>query len=470
MKTPVYCSFLLLLCASVASAERFPDFTQLVELSHRSVVNISTIEATQNTLTNPEGEVPKSLDEEGLGDLFRKFFDDGEHIPRGSESTSLGSGVIVSNDGFVLTNNHVIEDAKSIIVRLHDRRELYAKVIGVDERSDIALLKIQGRNLPSAKLGSSRNLKVGAWVLAIGSPFGFEHSVTAGIVSAKGRALPNDNYVPFIQSDVAINPGNSGGPLFNLRGEVIGINAQIYSRTGGFMGLSFAIPIELAMDVAQQIKLTGSVRRGWLGVVIQEVTRDLAESFAMDKAYGALVARVMPQSPAAVGGLRPGDVIVAFNGETIERSTDLPPQVGRITVGQTARVEIIRKGQARTLKIAIGELSDQLPVAELEDTSVEPQPESGELGLKVVPAEHDLMQSFGLSQGGMLVSDVVRGSRAARAGLRKGDVILMLDNRPVESIIAYKAIIADLGRKKSIPLLVQRQEGPLFIALRLRDE
>ncbi|MDQ7015466.1 MAG: trypsin-like peptidase domain-containing protein, partial [Gammaproteobacteria bacterium] len=305
-----------------------PDFTRLVAENHKAVVNISTTKRVERRNFLPHGmdKIP-DLENSPFGELFRRFFGEGGEMPEYQDSTSLGSGFIISADGYILTNNHVVEGADEIVVRLHDRRELLAKVIGVDGRSDIALLKVSAESLPVVNIGTSSNLQVGSWVLAIGSPFGFEHSVTQGIVSAKGRSLPNENYVPFIQTDVAINPGNSGGPLFNLEGKVVGINSQIYSRTGGFMGLSFAIPIEVAMDVVEQLKSKGKVTRGWLGVIIQEVTRELAESFAMEAAHGALVARVLDNSPAAAAKIQVGDIITRFNGQRVSTSTDLPPLV-----------------------------------------------------------------------------------------------------------------------------------------------
>ena len=297
--------------------------------------------------------------------MFREFFERNmpqvPRSPRGDrqrEAQSLGSGFIISSDGYVLTNNHVVADADEIIVRLSDRSELQAKLVGTDPRTDVALLKVEGKNLPTVKLGDSEKLKVGEWVLAIGSPFGFDHSVTKGIVSAKGRTLPNDTYVPFIQTDVAINPGNSGGPLFNMNGEVVGINSQIFTRSGGFMGLSFAIPIDVALDVSNQLKKDGKVSRGWLGVVIREVNKDLAESFGLDKPAGALVAQVLEDGPAAKGGLQVGDVILSMNGQPIIMSADLPHLVGSLKDGAKARLEIIRNGKRQNLDITIGALPE----------------------------------------------------------------------------------------------------------------
>ncbi len=447
-----------------AAARALPDFTELVERSHPAVVNISTTKKIERRMQRDE---PPDLENTPFGDLFRRFFGDREGFPERFDSQSLGSGFIISADGYVLTNRHVVDGADSIIVRMHDRRELLAKVVGSDERSDIALLKMDGDDLPVASLGSSSDLKVGEWVLAIGSPFGFDHSVTSGIVSAKGRSLPNENYVPFIQTDVAINPGNSGGPLFDLDGEVVGINAQIYSRTGGFMGLSFAIPIEVALDVVEQLKTHGKVTRGWLGVVIQEVTRELAESFGMDRAHGALVARVLPQSPAEEAGLRVGDIIVAYNGTTLNSSTELPPLVGITRVGETARVEVIREGRARTIRVSIGELDDVKLMAQ----SVQPrEPESNnELGVVVSELDTDAREALQLESGGVLVQRVLEGP-AAEAGIRRGDAIVMLDNKPVGSVADFSEIAKDLANKRSVAVLVHRRDGPLFLALKLDND
>ncbi|MDH3451800.1 MAG: DegQ family serine endoprotease [Gammaproteobacteria bacterium] len=447
-----------------AVARVLPDFAELVDRNHTSVVNISTSKKLEPRRNLPPGAEVPELENTPFGDLFRRFFGDREGFPERFDSQSLGSGFIISADGYVLTNHHVVAGADSIIVRMHDRRELVAQVVGSDERSDIALLKVDGGDLPVASLGSSSDLRVGEWVLAIGSPFGFEHSVTSGIVSAKGRSLPNENYVPFIQTDVAINPGNSGGPLFDLDGEVVGINAQIYSRTGGFMGLSFAIPIEVALDVVEQLKKHGKVTRGWLGVVIQEVTRELAESFGMDRAYGALVARVLPASPAEHAGLRVGDVIVAYNGTTVNSSTELPPLVGITGVGETARVEVIREGQPRTIKVFIGELDDAKIMAQA--TQPRTPDANNELGVVVAELDAEAREALQLEKGGVLVQRVLEGP-AGEAGIRRGDAIVMLDNKPVGSVQDFTEIASGLADKRSVAVLVHRRDGPLFLALKL---
>jgi serine protease Do len=305
---------------------------------------------------------------------------------------------------------------------------------------------------------------VGEWVLAIGSPFGFDYSVTAGIVSAKGRSLPTENYVPFIQTDVAINPGNSGGPLFNLDGEVVGINSQIYSRTGGFMGLSFAIPIEVAMNVVAQLKDKGYVSRGWLGVFIQEVTQELAESFGMDKPMGALVARVMEDSPAEKAGIRVGDVILSFDGRPVRTSASLPPMVGATAVGRKVPVRVNRNGKEITLRVLLGELPEEDSRAETESPAE--QAKTGVLGLEVVEPTAELRSALDLPEGGVLVREVGEGP-ARQAGVRAGDVITMLDGKPVESVRQFKALVESLPRGKSLAMLVQREQGPIFLALRV---
>ena len=453
-----------------AQAERLPDFADLVDDEYRAVVNIST----SRSVDPREGGLPPGFslpeDEDSpFGDLLRRFFGEEGRPPMPDDTASLGSGFIISEDGYILTNTHVVEQADSIIVRLHDRRQYEAEVIGVDERSDVALLRVDAEGLPIVRIGDPETLRVGEWVLAIGSPFGFDHSVTAGIVSAKQRSLPNDNYVPFIQTDVAINPGNSGGPLFNLAGEVIGVNAQIFSRTGGFMGLSFAIPIDVAMDVADQLRTEGRVVRGWLGVVIQEVTRELAQSFGMDRAEGALVARVLEGSPAADAGLRIGDVIVAFDGRAVTRSSALPPMVGRTSVGNSVDVDIIREGERMTVEVEIGELpDDDVAAADPPEPAEEAQPDHGRLGLAVEPVPAEVRRERGVEEGGVHVREVEPGP-ARDAGLRPGDVITMVDSRDIEDVEDFRRRIDALEPGDSVAVLVQRRDGPQFIAIELAE-
>jgi serine protease Do len=345
--------------ALAQAVRELPDFTRLVDEQGNAVVNISTTQAVRRSGAAPQ--VPGIEDEEVL-EFFRRFIprqQPGQPGPRQPEARSLGSGFIISNDGYILTNAHVVEGADEINVRFTDKREYKAKVVGADRRTDIAVIKIEASALPAVKFGDPAKLKVGEWVVAIGSPFGFENTVTAGIVSAKGRSLPQENFVPFIQTDVAINPGNSGGPLFNMRGEVVGINSQIYSRTGGFMGLSFAIPIDVALDIQKQLRDKGRVARGRIGVVIQEVTRDLATSFGLDRARGALVNSVEKGSPADKAGVEATDIITSFDGKAVDSSSDLPRLVGSTRPGSQATLEVWRKGQTRKLNVTVAELQEE---------------------------------------------------------------------------------------------------------------
>ena len=461
--------FLVLLSGfiSIAHARDLPDFTELVEENGSAVVNISTTQKIKHPKTKQpfKGE---QVPEGPFGDLFRHFFGDEEGREfEDFDSKSLGSGFIISKDGYILTNFHVIKDANEVIVRLSDRRELIADMVGNDPRSDIALLKVDAEDLPTVKLGNSDSLKVGEWVLAIGSPFGFDYSVTAGIVSAKGRSLPRENYVPFIQTDVAINPGNSGGPLFNLDGKVIGINSQIYSRTGGFMGLSFAIPINMVMNIVDQLKSTGHVARGWLGVLIQDVTRELAESFGMKKPRGALVAKVLPDSPAEKAGFQVGDVVIKFDDKKIIRSSNLPPIVGITPVGKNVSVEILRKGKSKKLTVNLGELPEK--DAEVASIAEPKTTESNKLNVSVTDLTSEQRNSLEIKENGVLVNKVDSGP-ARKAGVRRGDVILMINNTDIKDADHFKKIIEKLPTGKSVPLLVQRRGGPVFLALKLSDK
>ena len=463
---------LLLMGQALLAQASLPDFTELVEQASPAVVNISTRQKLPERPVAGAGQL-NVPDLEGLPPMFREFFE--RNIPqvprtpgggRQREAQSLGSGFIISADGYVLTNNHVIADADEIIVRLADRSELEAKLIGTDPRSDVALLKVEGKGLPTVKLGKSEELKVGEWVLAIGSPFGFDHSVTAGIVSAKGRSLPNESYVPFIQTDVAINPGNSGGPLFNLAGEVVGINSQIFTRSGGFMGLSFAIPMSVAMDVADQLKADGKVSRGWLGVVIQEVNKDLAESFGLDKPAGALVAQVLEQGPAAKGGLQVGDVILNLDGKPIIMSADLPHLVGALKPGTRAELDVVRDGARKKLQLTIGALpEDGEPLAGNTASGVERS--SNRLGVKVVELTAEQKKSLDLN-GGVVISEVLEGP-AALIGLRPGDVVTHLNNQAINSAKTFTEVAQALPKNRSVSMRVLRQGRASFITFKLAD-
>jgi serine protease Do len=463
----LYRVILIVSCSLPLTAQAaLPDFTEIVDRSKDSVVNIST-KAKVDRSASKRHNIPELPEGSPFGELFDKFFEQDEFERRRRDSQSLGSGFIISEDGYILTNHHVISGADEVIVRMANRKEYIAQVIGSDEASDVAVLKVDDENLPTLKIGDSDDLKVGEWVLAIGSPFGFDATVTAGIVSAKGRSLPSDNYVPFIQTDVAINPGNSGGPLFNLDGEVVGINSQIYSRSGGFMGLSFAIPIEMAVDVANQIKETGSVARGWLGVLIQEVTRELAESFGMENPHGALVAKVLEDSPAAEAGLKVGDVIVEFNGKKVMRSSGLPPLVGRAKVGKEAEVTVIRDKKRRNIGVLIAQLPNTITQAAFTPDSSSPE-ENSALGMKVETLGSEVRKRLKI-EAGVQVVEVDESGPASDAGIQKGDVITMIDNREVESIDDFEEITDQLQSGKSVALLVQRRAGPVFLAIRPED-
>ena len=461
------------LFAGVSQARDLPDFASLVDKYGAAVVNISTTQKIKHPMSRMmPRDMPEQIPEGPFGDLFRHFFGDpngpggGEGAPEEFDTKSLGSGFILSSDGYIITNHHVIKDATEVVVKLTDRREFEAKIIGSDERSDVALLKVDATDLPVVSIGDSDKLRVGEWVLAIGSPFGFDHSVTAGIVSATGRSLPSENYVPFIQTDVAINPGNSGGPLFNLDGKVVGINSQIYSRTGGFMGLSFAIPVDMAMQVVEQLKATGHVSRGWLGVLIQDVTRELAESFGMDKPRGALVAKVMPDSPAEKAGFKAGDVVIQFNGTEIARSSDLPPLVGVSPVGKKVKVEILRKGKTKVLRVELGELpEDDLQVA----GNTPHHTDEGRLNIVVSDLTGEQKSKLEIKEGGVIVNKVQAGP-ARKAGIRRGDVILTINNTDIKDAKHFKELVDDLPADKSIPLLVQRRGGPVWMAIKIEDE
>ncbi|MEX0958429.1 MAG: DegQ family serine endoprotease [Burkholderiales bacterium] len=448
---------LMLMAPAPAIAQSLPDFTQLVEQSGAAVVNVST---TQTVRRGPQFPVPE---DDPFFDFFRRFGP--PEGPQEYESRSLGSGFIISRDGYILTNAHVVDAASDITVKLNDKREFKAEVIGSDRRTDVAIIKIDADNLRPVKFGEPEKLKVGEWVLAIGSPFGFENTVTAGIVSAKGRSLPQENYVPFIQTDVAINPGNSGGPLFNMKGEVIGINSQIYSRTGGFMGLSFAIPIDVAMEIADQLRTQGKVSRGRIGVVIQEVTRELAESFGLDKPQGALVNSVERGGPADQAGIEASDVILEFDGKSVASSSDLPRLVAQTRPGSKVPVQVWRKGNARTLTITVGELVEERAAGRPAQPA---EPQSGNvvarLGVTVSELPADKRKELNIS-GGLLVEDVQ--GPAQKAGLRRGDIILALNNHDISSVQQLNQLMSQYERARSVAVLVRRGDGAIYVPIRL---
>ena len=467
IKKIVTISTFFLVIASTAFAKELPDFTELAEKQGPSVVNISVTQVVQGN-GNPFGGFQ---DDEQFNELFRRFGLPVPGGPRGQapqqefKSQSLGSGFIISSDGYVLTNAHVINAADEVTVKLSDRREFKAKIIGSDRRTDVALLKIDASGLPKVSIGDPNQLKVGEWVAAIGSPFGLENTMTAGIVSAKGRALPQENFVPFIQTDVAINPGNSGGPLFNLKGEVVGINSQIYSRSGGSMGLSFAIPIDVAMDISSQIKAGGKISRGWLGVSIQEITKDLADSFGMKNTNGALVAGVEKNGPADKGGLDAGDVILKFDGKAINSSSDLPRAVGGVKPGKTVNVEVLRKGASKTLSVTVGEAPN-----DKEDVSTPSKgaakSEVNRIGLvlnDLTPQQKKKLNG----KNGLLVTDAQ--GVAATAGVRRGDVVLGINNTEVTSVDQFNKTLTAIPNGKTVAVLVLRGESTLYVPIKLTD-
>ncbi len=468
IKKLVAASALLFSFSVSVIAKELPDFTELAEKQGPSVVNISVTQVVQS---QGVGGFPGMPNDEAFNELFRRFglpmpgvpgAPGGQVPPQEFKSNSLGSGFIISGDGYILTNAHVVNEADEVIVKLSDKREFKAKIIGADRRTDVALLKIDATGLPKVTVGDPGKLKVGEWVAAIGSPFGLENTMTAGIVSAKGRALPQENFVPFIQTDVAINPGNSGGPLFNLKGEVVGINSQIYSRSGGSMGLSFAIPIDVAIDVSMQLKLSGKITRGWLGIAIQEITKDLADSFGMKNTNGALIAGVEKSSPAEKGGLEPGDVILKFDGKSIETSSDLPRAVGSTKPGKKAAVEVLRKGAIKGLNVTVGE--SPFEKDEVATNNKTTKPEINRIGM--VLRELTAQQKKTLNgRNGLLVADVQ--GLAAQAGIRRGDVVLGLNNTEVQSPEQFNKQLSAVPAGKTIALLIQRGENTLYVPIKL---
>ena len=472
MKQLVTAFFIAFISLTAQAQNRaLPDFTELVEKQGPAVVNIST---TQVVRGFGRGVQPFPFDEDDpTSDFFRRFFPrqpgmpGTPGVPREFESRSLGSGFIISADGFILTNAHLVESADEIFVRLTDKREFKAKVIGSDKRTDVALIKIVATNLPTVRLGDPGILRVGEWVVAIGSPFGFDNSVTAGIISAKGRSLPQENFVPFLQTDVAINPGNSGGPLFNMKGEVVGINSQIYSRSRGFMGISFAIPIDVAMDIQNQLRVSGRIRRGRIGVVIQEVTKELAESFGLSKPQGAVVNAVERGGPADKAGVEPGDVILKFDGKPVVNSGDLPRIVGSSKPGASAPMQVWRKGSVRDLTVVVGETPEEKAMARNGKNPRSTEQAANRLGLVVSELSPERQRELRIS-GGLLVEDV-RGN-VVRADLQPGDIILALiargESSEIRSVDQFNKLLAQFDKASTITLLVKRGELQTFITIK----
>ena len=436
-----------------------PDFTKLVEQEGGAVVNIQASRTNENT-TLASGE--DNIDQLPENDPFSEFFkrlqpNQADLIEPGDDEYNFGSGFLISSDGYILTNTHVLSGMNSIKVVLNNRREYTARLVGSDTQTDIALLKIDAQGLPTVKIGDPKTLRVGEWVAAIGAPFGFDNSVTAGIVSAKGRSLPNENYTPFIQTDVAINPGNSGGPLFNLRGQVVGVNSQIYSQSGGFMGISFAIPIDVAMNVADQLRRNGKVERGRIGVVIQEVNYDLAKSFGLQAANGALISQVTPGGPADKAGLQPGDIVQSVNGENVKASSDLPVLVGMMPPGTQLTLGIWRNGKGEEVQVTLG--SSNTSSADAGNQSGSGTNADNGSGFTSEPTGLQLR-----SQGqGLLVLQVEGASQ--QAGLRRGDIILMVNRTAVSDENSFNQAINHADR--TVALLIQRGNSKLFLALEL---
>jgi serine protease Do len=431
-------------------AQVLPDFAAIVEANKAAVVNITSTRKVQQAARSPfEG-----FEGSPFYEFFRRFEVPMPQVP----AQGQGSGFIVQADGVILTNAHVVQDADEVRVRLADRREFRGKVVGLDRPTDIAVVKIDAKGLPVVKIGDPGKIRVGEWVLAIGTPFGLEHTVTAGIVSATSRSLPEGTYVPFIQTDAAVNPGNSGGPLFNLKGEVIGINSQIYSRTGGYMGIAFAIPIDVAASVKEQLLAHGKVERGRLGVAIQEMTQPLAESFGLERPRGALVAAVEPGSPAAKAGVKPGDVLLGLNGRGIERSSELPPLVAAVKPGSKATLELWRDGAKKSVQVTVGELAPETLAAAAPAGGAE----AGKLGLAVRPLNAAERQALDGAQG--LLVEQASGA-AARAGIRAGDVVTAVNGRPVRTPSELREAAAKADG--SIALLIRRGEASLFVPVEI---
>ena len=444
---------LSLLTLTPVQAKELPDFTTLVEQHSPAVVNISTTQITRNAqgLPNlPEGDP--------FFEFFRRF---SPQIPREQESQSLGSGFIISSDGYILTNAHVVESAEKITVRLTDKREFQAKVIGADKRTDVAVLKIEASGLPKMAIGDPSKLKVGEWVIAIGSPFGFDSSVTAGIVSAKGRTLPKDNLVSFIQTDVAINPGNSGGPLFNMAGEVVGINSQIYTRSGGSMGLSFAIPIDVAMQVSDQLRRSGKVTRGRIGVAIQSMTRELAESFGLSEVTGALISDVEKEGAADKAGIEASDVVLKFDGKTVNSSEDLPRLVAASRPGSKVMMDLWHKGALKKVTVQIAKMSDENKAATLADKIQNGVVNIVRLGIAVSDPNPD--------EAGLTITEV-KSNAARAAGLQAGDVVVAIGNIPLRSVKQFNEILKPVAKGRNVALLIRRGDRASYFAIKLDEK
>jgi len=465
-------AFVLFAVTAAAAHADLPDFTQLVEKNGPSVVNVTATQGGGDATQTDDGD-DQSDEQQDMPDLLRKFFGapgapgapGGGHPRIGGES--LGSGFIISSDGYILTNNHVVSGAEKVVVRLSDRRELDAKVVGTDDKSDVALLKVNATGLPAVAIGDSSKLKPGQWVVAIGSPFAMDHSVTHGVVSYVGRSSQSERYVPFIQTDVPINRGNSGGPLFNLDGQVVGINSQIYSNTGGYMGVSFSVPINLAMNTVEQLKATGHVSRGMIGVTIQNVSRDAAQTLGLPQVRGALVNSVSPGGAADKAGVQVRDVILAYNGQAVDQSADLPLLVGNTRPGATAQLQVYRDGETVTLPVTIGELpADKATLASLSTGGGPAARQRNALGLTVEDITGEQRKELGLKdQNGVVISQV--GAAARRSGLQSGDIVLMVGRQPMRSANDFHAAVKDVKPGDSVMMLVKRNDATQFVTIQV---
>ncbi|MCB1754737.1 MAG: DegQ family serine endoprotease [Gammaproteobacteria bacterium] len=446
-------------------ADSLPDFQSLVEKNGKTVVKISV--TTETKAMDLRGAIP-DFDSDQVPEFLRKFFEQMPNMPdpQPRRGQGFGSGFIISEDGYIVTNAHVVGNATEIRVSMQDRTSYKAELVGADKRSDVALLKIDAEDLPVAELGDSDQIKVGQWVLAIGSPFGFEYTATQGIVSAVARSLPDDTYVPFIQTDVAVNPGNSGGPLYDTEGRVVGINSQIYSQSGGYMGLSFAIPINVAKGIIEQLKTKGYASRGWLGVMIQNVDQSLAESFGLSKPEGALISQVTADSPAEKSGLQVGDIILSFNGHPIGRSSDLPPIVGTTPVNETVPVDVMRGGKKQVIDVTIGELSDEQGESKVASL---PGADNSGLGASVKDLTAEQKKEAGVSNG-VMIAEVDQDGAAAVAGIVPGDVLVSFNRQTVDSVGQLRELIKDAPRGQSFPVLIQRGGNPAFLAMTLKNK
>ena len=459
------CSLAFPLATPVVHADALPQLTQLIKNNRDAVVHIS-VEVDNQANQTAEPEMFAFPDGQGLPKELEKFF---RNMPRGmpqprGDAQAMGSGFIISQDGYIVTNTHVIDNASKIKVTLNDKRELPAKVIGKDKHSDVALLKVEATGLPMVNLGDSDKLEVGQWVVAIGAPFGLDHSATQGIVSALSRSLPDGTYVPFIQTDVAVNPGNSGGPLFDLNGNVVGVNSQIYSRSGGYMGISFAIPVNLVKNITEQLKTAGVVSRGWLGVQIQNLDQELANSFSMNKPQGALVASVLPASPADKAGVQAGDIIVGFNNTEVNSADHLPLLVGTTGIGSTVPLKVLRNGAEKMLNVTIEKLADK-DAGEAQELAQNSTEGTGALGLAVAGLTDQERKDANIGTDGVVVREVRVDSPASRAGLQTGDVIISVNNTQIKSPDELKTVVDKAPTDKPLAMLIQRDNEKRFIAV-----